>query len=144
MAGINVTGVAGVTRMIGKAKVETGKRIEDITQKSLEIIGNKADEMCPVETGKMKATKTITVTGKGFGCRGTISYGGPSAPYTLYVHEDLTADHDWPEQAKWLEKAMRMTKGTRANMAKRVIKEGTYRIFNDDSSRIQGDADPQR
>lgn len=32
-----------------------------------------------------------------------LGYGGPAAPYALYVHEDLQARHDPGKQAKYLE-----------------------------------------
>jgi hypothetical protein len=59
-----------------------------------------ADEHCPVDTGVMKSTHTVARDEKSV----AIGYGGPSAPYTVKQHEDLTLHHVVGE-AKWLENA---------------------------------------
>lgn len=48
-----------------------------------------------------------------------LGFGGPAAPYAVYVHEDLTAFHTVGE-AKYLQKPLRSAK---RGMAERLAKE---------------------
>ena len=43
----------------------------------------------PVASGALRRSGVITTDGK----RTKVTYGGPSAPHALVVHEDLTAQH---------------------------------------------------
>jgi hypothetical protein len=59
-----------------------------------------ARENCPVDRGTMRDTHVTLRTKDGV----EIGCGGPSAPYAIVQHEDLTLDHT-VGQAKWLENA---------------------------------------
>lgn len=59
-----------------------------------------SQENCPVDTGTMRGTGSVVREGKTI----EIGFGGPSAPYTVRQHEDLTLNHP-TGQAKWLENA---------------------------------------
>jgi hypothetical protein len=128
---IQVTGVKAVIRAIGKAKKETGERIEDGIRKICEIVRQKAYVYCPKETGTLANTGTIFITGKGFGCKGHVVFGGPEAHYAIYVHEDLTKLHRSPTQAKFLERAYREARLRAGQIMQRTLIHGTYRIVED-------------
>ena len=112
------TGVQNVMRAIGQAKAGAERRIEDMIDTCLTIVLNKADYYCPKETGAMAATGRKEVTGKGFATRCLVAYGGPTAPYTLFVHEDTDAFHNPPTCAQWLTRAVRESRGRMAQAAR--------------------------
>jgi len=60
-------------------------------------------DFVPVDTGALRASGFVTppvITGQGVEV--TLGFGGPSAPYAVVVHEDLTKRHP-VGQAKYLE-----------------------------------------
>lgn len=60
----------------------------------------------PVDTGALRASHVVSSPDISNGRIGVvISIGGPAAPYALYVHEDLEADHS-VGQAKFLESTL--------------------------------------
>ena len=60
----------------------------------------------PVDTGALRASHTTTLPKiDGRNVQVSIEVGGPAAPYALYVHEDLEADHP-VGQAKFLESTL--------------------------------------
>jgi hypothetical protein len=108
-----VLGVQRVLRTIDKAKADKAINIAIGIDQCLDIILKKADYFCPVDKGTMKASGRKTVTGRGFGVRGTVEYGGtPETSYTIHVHENLDAKHAPPTRAKWLVAAVNATRGT--------------------------------
>jgi hypothetical protein len=129
---IEVTGVDATIRAIGKASEDTGQTIAESLIEIAEMIGERADYYCPYETGAMQASKHIAVTGRGFGCRAEVIYGGPTAPYTVYVHEDLTKFHYPPTCAKWLERAVREGMGDANDIIRRKLVTGMSKIIGGD------------
>ena len=72
-----------------------------------EIIMTKAKELTPVALGTLRASghvKTPQMTGTKISI--TLGFGGPAAPYAIYVHEDLIKYHP-VGQAKFLEAPFR-------------------------------------
>lgn len=63
--------------------------------------------LVPVDTGLLRSTGKTHYQGAGLKLAATISYEGTD--YGLYVHEDLTKNHKWPTQAKFLEEAIKRT-----------------------------------
>lgn len=119
-----VTGVEQTIRAIGAAKAKTTKTVAELLQKCGEVILKKAKELCPVETGALRDSGRIEVTGTGMGTRVNVQFGGPAAPYALYVHENLEAKHASPTTAQWVTHAVRATRGTTASIAKRELEIG--------------------
>lgn len=71
----------------------------------------------PVDTGELRASHHVSKPlYEGFDASVTIEVGGPAAPYALYVHENLEADHK-VGQAKFLESTLNES---RPFMAKRI------------------------
>jgi hypothetical protein len=64
---------------------------------------NDSQKQVPVRTGFLRGSGTVTVEPDETGTTITISYGGASAGYALWVHEDLAAHHKAPTKAKYLE-----------------------------------------
>lgn len=71
----------------------------------LEIESTESQRRTPVDTGALRSSHRVTVEGEGRDVVGTISVGGPAAPYALAVHENLEAFHP-VGQAKFLESTM--------------------------------------
>jgi hypothetical protein len=66
---------------------------------------------CPVDTGALRASGRVAQpVRRGRNISVTLSYGGSSAPYAIYVHENLEANHAMPPfqggQAKFLESVL--------------------------------------
>ena len=78
-----------------------------------------AKQITPVDTGALRASGMIqmpTLQGKQVEVR--CGFGGPAAPYAVYVHENLEAHHQPPTQAKFLEvPAKRRAKGMQQRVA---------------------------
>jgi bacteriophage HK97-gp10 putative tail-component len=75
----------------------------------------------PVETGALRASLAIhkpEIQGRDITVR--ITAGGPAAPYALYVHENLEADHP-VGQAKYMESVINESHSSwTARLAKRL------------------------
>ncbi len=64
-------------------------------------------DFVPVETGALRASGFVEPpVANAFGGSVTLGFGGPSAPYAVIVHEDLTKRHP-VGQAKYLELPLR-------------------------------------
>ena len=87
-----------------------------------QVIFAKSQILVPVDTGALRGsgnTSAITQFPEGLGV--DIYYGGPSAPYALFVQEILSNKHIAPTQAKYLEKPfMERLPNLARNIAKRV------------------------
>lgn len=117
-----VTGVDRVLRAIGKARTQDAINIDEGLKKCAVVIKNKALTVVPRASGALADSHEVVDNGKrGFAARHTVTAGGPMAPYALYVHEDLTKYHAPPTMAKWLEYAVRMTRGTCSAILKRTM-----------------------
>jgi hypothetical protein len=116
-----ITGVQQVLRAIGKAKKETGESIESGLRGAAEIVLKKALQYVPRDTQALAASGKIVTTGRGVGTKVNVEFGGDTAPYGLYVHEDMSAYHSPPTCAKFLEKAVRETRGPQKKRVQREI-----------------------
>lgn len=129
----SVTGVEAIVRAIGKATSETAIKIDEGLQKCGAVILKKALYYCPVDTEALRKSGRVEVTGKGFGAKVSIVFGGDTAPYSLYVHENLEANHAAPTCAKFLERAVRETRGTCTSIIKRTL-AGSFTAHVDGAS----------
>lgn len=117
-----VTGVDRVLRAIGKARTQDAVNIDEGLKKCAQVIMRKALTVVPRETGALAESHKVVGNGKqGFAARYTVEAGGPGAYYALYVHEDLTKYHAPPTMSKWLEYAVRTTRGTCSAILKRTM-----------------------
>ena len=97
--------------MVGKSKVmknlnDALSKINNKTRKSLVQVGilvkGRSQALTPVDTGNLKAGHYTSIGGSK---NNPIVEIGLTAPYALYVHEDLNANHP-TGQAKFLEQAL--------------------------------------
>lgn len=120
-----VTGVDRVLSALRTKVANTGINIDEGLRKCAGVVLRKSYQYVPVETGALKASGRISDNGKkGFATQVKVEYGGPGAFYALYVHEDLTKFHEPPTCAKFLERAVRETRGTCAAILKRTMQAG--------------------
>ena len=71
-----------------------------------EILMGEAKDRTPVDTGALKASGLVTLPEiHGREIAVDLAFGGASAPYAVYVHEDLRAHHT-VGQAKFLESVL--------------------------------------
>ena len=102
--------------MVGKSKVmknlnDALSKINNKTRKSLVLVGilvkGRSQALTPVDTGNLKAGHYTSIGG---GKNNPTVEIGLTAPYAVYVHEDLNANHP-TGQAKFLEQALEASTG---------------------------------
>lgn len=103
---VAVTGIKAVIQVLEKQKKNYSKAMEEAMKFAANIVKIRALYYCPVEWGPLRESVEVDVKGQGAYCQIALSFGGPSAPYALYVHEDLTKYHAAPTSAKFLSKAV--------------------------------------
>jgi len=89
-------------RLAQRAPAQAGR----LLVRQAEGIMGTAKALCPVDTGALRASGHVqapVVDGSRISV--TLGFGGPAAPYAVYVHENLTAHHP-VGQAKFLERAV--------------------------------------
>lgn len=79
----------------------------------------------PVRTGALRSSGAVLgPTVSGSKAMAQIEYGGPAAPYAIFVHElpPSRAKHDYPTRWKYLENPVRLyAEGMGERMTKRVL-----------------------
>ena len=79
----------------------------------------------PVQTGALRSSgEVLGPRVAGSRVFAEINYGGPSAPYAIFVHElpPSRATHDYPTRWKYLENPVRLyARGMGGRMTKRVL-----------------------
>lgn len=80
---------------------------------------NASKVIVPVDTGALKDSSIVMLPERtGTGVSVSMGYGGAARDYAVYVHENLTARHAPPTQAKFLEEPlMAASKGMAARLA---------------------------
>ncbi len=115
---VSVTGVERcLTAQKGMAKKDA-KNIAAGLQKCAEVLLKKSQMFVPVDTGALKKSGRVVVTGSGFGAKAFVQYDGP---YAIYVHENLTMYHTPPTRSRYLACAVPMVRGTMTSILKRQI-----------------------
>jgi hypothetical protein len=106
---------------MGRATVaELGRALEEEGAMVLRV----AQELTPVVTGKLRDSAMVKAAEEGsrpYSAAVEIRFGGPEAPYAAIVHEDLKRRHPHGGQAKFLEAAVNLTSGGRADRIARSI-----------------------
>lgn len=102
-----IIGLDNVIHKLTRLQGNTPDAMERALMKRGEWIGDESYERAPWKTNNMRDTKQVGPAERTEKqVRVPISYGGPKAPYTIYVHEDLEALHPHG-QAKFLESVIR-------------------------------------
>lgn len=108
--GVKITGMSELRSQLRGAGPKLLRQAGTATKQELEIEKREMQRRCPYKTGRM--AKTHKVSDPEFTARTvkvSITAGGPEAPYTVYVHENLEAHHPHGE-AKWMERVIMESK----------------------------------
>lgn len=122
--------VDGVDRVLKAMKARSeGDRINIVEglDKAGKIVLKLAKKYVPKDTLALEKSGREETTGTGLGAKGIVEFGGPEAPYAFIVHERLEVYHEPPTCAKYLERAVRESRGTITAMLKRQFTSGTTR-----------------
>ena len=104
-------------------KEKTPKAIAQAIYEEANVIFARSQILVPVDTGVLRGSGGVSAPQQGpSGYFVDIFYGGPAAPYALYVHEILGNYHNPPTQAKYLEQPfMASLSQLQNNIASRII-----------------------
>lgn len=116
-----VEGLQTFVRAVGKAKAAIKLSMAEGVKKCAEVILKKSQVYVPVDTGDLKRSGRVEVSGSGMGAKAAVIYRDPVA---VIVHEDMEAQHAPPTQAKFVERAVRESRGTCAAIMKRELEIG--------------------
>jgi hypothetical protein len=105
------------------AKQEAPMLVAKAIWEEANLIFAKSQILVPVDTGILRGSGGVSSIQQGSsGAYVDIFYGGPAAPYSLYVHEILRYYHNPPTQAKYLEQPfMEAIPQIQNNLARRII-----------------------
>lgn len=102
-SGMKVRGTADMKRKILAWANKQPQVIGNALRAEMEIEATEAKRRTPVDTGTLRGTvQAIGPDISGSSISAGIVAGGPSAPYAVYVHENLEAHHP-VGQAKFIE-----------------------------------------
>ncbi len=104
----------GVAEMVATLKRIGDKfpdRVGAAIYQEAQIEMTEAKRRCPVDTGKLRSSGQVArPVREGKRISVTLSFGGAAAPYAIFVHENLEANHSSPPfgggQAKFLESTL--------------------------------------
>lgn len=86
---------------------QSPKAIAQAIWEEANLIFAKSQVLVPVDTGILRGSGGVSAPQQGpQGFFVDIFYGGPAAPYALYVHEIIGNYHKPPTQAKYLEQPL--------------------------------------
>lgn len=105
------------------AKTESPRAVAQAIWEEANIIFAKSQILVPVDTGVLRGSGGVSapqMDSRGYFV--DVYYGGPAAPYALYVHEILGNYHNPPTQAKYLEQPfMESLEQLQNNISRRII-----------------------
>ena len=103
-----------------------GRQAEDAARESGELIKAASQKVVPVDTGRLKASCRLKVTGEGMSRKASISY---HTDYALRIHENLNikhpihATHNCGGGAKFLERPLyEMSSTVLATVARKLAR----------------------
>ena len=118
-----IDGAQELRKMLANSGAEAGKIVGQVILEEANMIFAKAMILTPIDTGALRGSGGVSApmnTPQGIGV--DIFFGGPAAPYALYVHEIMYYKHNSPTQAKFLEQPfMERLPDIQKNMARRII-----------------------
>lgn len=123
MGGLTIKGAAKAARDLAVLADRFPRAVASAVRAELEIESTESQRRTPVMTGALRGSHVVDVAHEGRDVVGTITVGGPAAPYALPVHENLDAFHP-VGQAKFLESTLaESAKHLPARMAARIARE---------------------
>lgn len=121
---VTITGVGNVLKAFGDKKKDMEFKIHEALGRCAAVVYRKSQKLVPRDTEALAHSGRVeTNDKKGKGAQFEVVYGDEEAFYALYVHEDLTKKHAPPTQAKFLEDAVRLTRGTCASIIAYAVSE---------------------
>jgi hypothetical protein len=98
-----VTGQEAISRVLKRYRQDAADALAGALYMEAEKIMTAAKELTPVDTGTLRDSGTVLLPrSEGPVIVQELGFGGPAAPYAVYVHENLQANHP-VGQAKFLE-----------------------------------------
>ncbi|CAB4156623.1 hypothetical protein UFOVP655_80 [uncultured Caudovirales phage] len=118
-----IEGAQELRNMLEVSGKDAGQIVGQVILEEANTIFAKSLILTPVDTGALRGSGGVSApqhTPTGIGV--DIFFGGPAAPYALYVHEIMYYQHNAPTQAKFLEQPfMERLPNIQQNMARRII-----------------------
>jgi len=74
-------------RMDELARRATPTAAQSLMKSAERVMTRSKSEFCPIDTGSLRASGTVTPAISGTVVEVKLSYGGAAAPYAVYVHE---------------------------------------------------------
>jgi hypothetical protein len=120
---IQVKGLREVIARLGAVPQGVMQALETELYLEVNDVFIASQELVPVDTGALKSSGMVEgPIVDGTTVEVSIGYGGAAEDYALVVHEDLTAFHEPPTQAKYLEQpAVEAVEGMSERLAAAVM-----------------------
>lgn len=112
-----------LTNALRQAHAKSPLAIAQAIWEEANIIFAKSQVLVPVDTGVLRGSGGVSAPQQNAqGYFVDVFYGGPAAPYALFVHEILGNYHNPPTQAKYLEQPfMESLSGLQNNISRRIV-----------------------
>ena len=124
-------GLDDLQKVLRNLKDQSGAVMGQALYEEANVIFANSQVLVPVDTGVLRGSGGVSAPQ--MGTRGyfvDIFYGGPAAPYALYVHEIIGNYHNPPTQAKYLERPlMDRIPAIQQNLSKRILHIAQSRGF---------------
>ena len=116
-------GDVALQAVLRAAQQNAPKAVAQAIYEEAQVIFAKSQILVPVDTSALRGSGDVSaIQGSGQGVYVDIFYGGPAAPYALYVHEIIGNYHKAPTQAKYLEQPfMESLAKIQNNISRRII-----------------------
>lgn len=102
---IKVEGFSALRKAFYSVTRKYNRGYQEGLRQELTKIYDTSQKFCPIDTGYLRSTGFIEITGSGFNSRGYVGY---SAEYAMIVHEALHFSFKTPGTgAKYLERAIK-------------------------------------
>lgn len=103
----DLNGDEQLVKALKSGKEKSPQAIAQAIWEEANMIFAKSQILVPVDTGVLRGSGGVSAPQMGNqGYFVDIFYGGPAAPYALYVHEIIGNYHNPPTQAKYLEQPL--------------------------------------
>ena len=103
----DIQGAGEIRKLLAVFAVGAVTALEKVLYETATEVFAETQRLVPVRYGVLKGSGQVKEPkGSGTGFSVDIVYGGPAAPYAIYVHERLDQRHAAPTQAKFLEAPM--------------------------------------
>jgi hypothetical protein len=118
-----IEGADELKRALSISGKDAGQLAAQVIWEEANTIFAKSQVLTPIDTGALRASGGVSAPQEfpqGVGV--DIFYGGPAAPYALFVHEIQSNYHNPPTKAKYLEEPfMAALPQIQKNLARRIM-----------------------